>query len=130
MKKLLITTIIFILLFIFIVPPYNELNNIAIIDSIGIEKTNDNYIVYLREIIPKKSDNGIKYTYKIYKTYTNKLENIESKLQKNVKKKLYLNKVKYLVININNTKLIDKLKINPKSIYHTNNVKDKLKSTL
>lgn len=123
MKKIIIIMIILIIIYISKIPPYNELNNISIIDGIGIEKKDSNYILYLREIIPNKKENGITYEYKIYQESTeNILKRIEN-LQKKNKKKLYLNKVKFIVTNyqINSTHKSIK-------IYQTKNVINKLKS--
>ena len=123
MKKIIIIMIILIIIYISKIPPYNELNNISIIDGIGIEKKDSNYILYLREIIPNKKENGITYEYKIYQESTeNILKGIEN-LQKKKKKKLYLNKVKFIVTNyqINSTHKSIK-------IYQTKNVLNKLKS--
>ncbi len=123
MKKIIIIMIILIIIYISKIPPYNELNNISIIDGIGIEKKDSNYILYLREIIPNKKENGITYEYKIYQESTeNILKGIEN-LQKKNKKKLYLNKVKFIVTNyqINSTHKSIK-------IYQTKNVLNKLKS--
>lgn len=123
MKKIIIIMIILIIIYISKIPPYNELNNISIIDGIGIEKKDLNYILYLREIIPNKKENGITYEYKIYQESTeNILKGIEN-LQKKNKKKLYLNKVKFIVTNyqINSTHKSIK-------IYQTKNVLNKLKS--
>ncbi len=123
MKKIIIIMIILIIIYISKIPPYNELNNISIIDGIGIEKKDLNYILYLREIIPNKKENGITYEYKIYQESTeNILKGIEN-LQKKNKKKLYLNKVKFIVTNyqINSTHKSIR-------IYQTKNVLNKLKS--
>ena len=123
MKKIIIIMIILIIIYISKIPPYNELNNISIIDGIGIEKKDSNYILYLREIIPNKKENSITYEYKIYQESTeNILKGIEN-LQKKNKKKLYLNKVKFIVTNyqINSTHKSIR-------IYQTKNVLNKLKS--
>ena len=64
MKK---TIILFIILFIFSLfvklPKYRELNHLKIIDKVIV------YCDYnvLREVIPKRDDNGIEYEYKYYK---------------------------------------------------------------
>ena len=105
MKKIIY---ILILISIFIVPPYKELNNIKIIDAIGI----DNNKIYLREVIPNKNNNEIKYKYKL-----NEIN------KKDINKKLYLYKIKFIVTN--NT--IPKYFINKtNNIIHSNNIKDKL----
>lgn len=126
MKKLIIATILLIIISLFFVPPYNELNNLAIIDRIGIEQKDKIYYVYLREVIPTKSDNGISYKYKVYDASTDELENVLDILQDKTKKKLYLKKVKSLITNINSDDIKDKLNIKPESIYHTEEVEKEI----
>lgn len=97
----------FLSLFFIEVPNYVELNNLAIIEGIGIECFNKDYKIYLKEIIPKKGENGIEYEYRIYKS--DKKESIKTSikdLEDNVKKKLYYKEVKYLVTNCDNSKEI------------------------
>lgn len=126
MKKILITSFIFIIIFIYFVPEYNELNNLTIIDAIGVEKIDDSYNVYFREIIPKKDENGIKYTYKIYNVKTSNLSKSKKILEEKEKKKLYLNKIKIIYTNISSDYIKKTFNINTKIIYHTNNIKKKL----
>lgn len=128
MKKILLTTFILILLFVYIVPPYNELNNLAIIDSIGVIENESNCTIYLREIIPSKDNNGISYKYKIHKEQGENIKNCWKKISKDKKKKLYLNKVKFLITNYESDNIKNTLKINFKTIFHTNDVLKKLKS--
>lgn len=122
MKK---TTIVIILLLTLIVPKYKELNKLIIIDGIGIEKNNNTYIVYLREIIPIKENNSIKYEYKIYKEKDENINKAINKINNKTNKKLYLDKIKFLVTNTNNYKSLN-IKIN--KIHHTNNVYKELKT--
>lgn len=128
MKKILLTTFILILLFVYIVPPYNELNNLAIIDSIGVIENESNCTIYLREIIPSKDNNGISYKYKIHKEQGENIKNCWKKINKDKKKKLYLNKVKFLITNYESDNIENTLKINFKTIFHTNDVLKKIKS--
>ncbi len=125
MKKLILITSILIIISMYFVPPYKELNDLAIIDKIGIEQEKDIYHIYVREVIPTKNNNGIHYQYKIYDIETNQLEDVTKELQKKVKKKLYLNKVKSLITNINSD-INSNIPIKPKTIYHTNNIKEEL----
>ena len=67
MKKILIIALIVFGAFIFKIPEYRELNNIAIIEGIAIDYDGYNYTVYLKEVIPVNSDRGIDYEYKYYK---------------------------------------------------------------
>lgn len=116
MKKIIITAIILILLFIYFVPPYNELNNIMIIDKIKVEKDSNKYKVNFREVIPKKNNNGISYTYKYHKVKVNSINKAKSTLEKRENKKLYLSKVKSLTTNINPYLIIKHYNIKPKNI--------------
>ena len=68
MKRLLLFIIILVGAFIFKIPKYVELNNLAIIEGIGIEHLDNKYTIYLKEIIPKKKENGIIYEYKFYQS--------------------------------------------------------------
>ena len=52
MKKIIIITILVLTLFIIKIPKYIELNNLAIIESMGIDYKDKTYEVYLKEIIP------------------------------------------------------------------------------
>lgn len=116
MKKIIISTIILILLFIYIVPPYNELNNIMIIDTIKVEKINNKYNISFREVIPNKSNNSINYDYKYHKVTTKSINKAISLIEKKENKKLYLSKVKFLITNINPSLIKNTFKIKPKSI--------------
>ena len=93
MRKYLLL-LLFIPLFFIEIPKYNELNNLAIIDKINIKCIDNEYIVTLREVIPLKDDNGIKYDYKYYKDTGNNINDIISNIDKNTKKVIYLKYVK------------------------------------
>ena len=132
MKRLIIILIIIILSIIIIdIPKYEELNNLAIIDAIGIEKDNDTVKIILREIVPLKDDNGIKYDYIYYKNSANTVKNALIKIKKNTNKKIYLDRCNYLVLDSNYTEDIKAiLHINPKIIYHrTNNILNYIKKS-
>ena len=88
MKKLFLLVLVLLGAFIFKIPEYVELNNLAIIEAIGVDFTNDKYTVYLKEVIPKKDENGIKYEYKYYKSSDLNLEDAYKKLSDKTKKKL------------------------------------------
>jgi hypothetical protein len=107
------------------IPKYTELNHLIIIDGIGIEKENDIYTIYLREIIPIKDNNSIKYEYKYYKEKDNDINKAINKINDKTNKKLYLEKIKFLVTNSNDYK---SLKIKFKNIYKTNDVYQELKT--
>ena len=119
MKRILIIIIIVIGAVIFRIPEYVELNNLAIIESIGVQYENRKYTIYLKEIIPKKDENGINYDYKYYKSQEVSLKDAYKKLPAKTKKKLYYNDVKALVLNIEKSNKVMKLfKIKPKKIIH------------
>ena len=120
MKKLFLLVLVLLGAFIFKIPEYVELNNLAIIEAIGIDFTNDKYTVYLKEVIPKKDENGIKYEYKYYKSSDLNLEDVYKKLSDKTKKKLYYNDAKFLITNLEKSNKIVKLfSIKPKNIIHT-----------
>lgn len=129
MKKLFIIIIIILGAYIFKIPKYNELNNLAIIESIAVEYDGTNYTLYLKEIIPTKNDQGIKYNYKYYQEKDKTIESSYKKIKEKTKKKLYLKRCKFLITNIHNSENIIKiLSISPEIIYHEpNNIYEKLK---
>ena len=123
MKRIII--LILLLSISLMIPKYTELNHLIIIDGIGIEKENDIYTIYLREIIPIKDNNSIKYEYKYYKEKDNDINKAINKVNDKTNKKLYLDKIKFLVTNSNDYK---SLKIKFKNIYKTNDVYQALKT--
>ena len=118
MNKLLILLLLIPLFFINI-PPYIELNNIAIIEEIGIKQNKNNYTLYLKEIIPIKEDNSIKYEYKYYESTSKNIKSCLKKINKSTKKTIYLNKVKTIYTN-KNINIKKELGIKPNSIKLTN----------
>lgn len=131
MKKILIIFFIILGAFLFKIPEYKELNNIAIIEGIAIEYDGTNYTVYLKEVIPVKSDKGIDYEYKYYKEKSHSVDKAYKEIVFNTKKKLYLKRCKFLISNLYKTdKIINYFDINPTTIYNNrNNIYEKLKST-
>ena len=120
MKKILLIIIILLEISLIKIPNYVELNNLAIINSIGIIEENNRYTIILKEIIPIKSDQGIDYKYKYYKETSTSIKKAINNLTKKTKKKLYLNKTKSLITNMITTKnTIHLLNINPNTIIHT-----------
>ena len=131
MKRFLILFLVILGAFIFNIPEYRELNNIAIIEGIAIEYDGANYTVYLKEVIPVKSDRGIDYEYKYYKERASSIDKAYKEISSNTKKKLYLKRCKFLISNLYTTNdVIIYFDINPTTIYHSkNDIYDKLKST-
>ncbi len=121
MKKIIIIILIAIGAILVKIPPYVELNNLAIIESIGISYNDENYTIWLKEMLPIKDQNGINYNFKYYKGSSNSIENAYKKIKSKTKKKLYLKRIKLLITNVGESEKITKeLKINPPSILHTN----------
>ena len=118
MNKLLIIFLLIPLLFINI-PPYIELNNLAIIEEIGIIQNKEKYTLYLKEIIPIKEDNSIKYEYKYYESTSKNIKSCLKKINNKTKKTIYLNKVKTIYTN-KNINIKKELGIKPNSIKLTN----------
>lgn len=132
MKKKLILLLFLISLSIFFnIPDYAELNNIAIIEGIGVSYNNNHYTIYLKEIIPTKDDLGINYKYNYYKEDGKSINNTIKKLQKKTKKKLYLSRAKFLITNKKtSSKILKDLNLNIKYIYHTkSDIYKKIKET-
>lgn len=130
MKKLFVLFLVILGAFLFKIPEYRELNNIAIIEGIAIEYDGTNYTVYLKEVIPVKSDRGIDYEYKYYKERASSIDKAYKEIISNIKKKLYLKRCKFLVSNLYTTSdIITYFDIKPTTIYHSkNNIYDKLKA--
>ena len=127
MKKILIILIIVLELSLIKIPKYTELNNLAIIEEIAIQKNNNSYTIILKEIIPKKKDQGINYEYEYYQETSTSITKAINKIKKKTKKKLYLQKAKSLITNKTNShEIIIELDINPSTIIHTNNIKEKM----
>ena len=71
------------------IPTYHELNDLAIIKGVGVSYKNSSYTIYMKEIIPARSDDGIEYKYKIYEASADDLESALEKVADKTKKKLY-----------------------------------------
>ena len=89
------------------------------------------YTIYMKEIIPARSDDGIEYKYKIYEASADDLESALEKVADKTKKKLYYKRCKFLVTDVDHSDFINEmLEIKPKSIYHpSDDVKDVLAKT-
>lgn len=132
MKKIIALVVLIITFgFIIKIPEYHELNDLAIIQGVGVEYENNSYTVYMKEVIPVRSDMGIDYEFKYYEGESSDLEKAVERVQDKTKKKLYYNKVKFLVTDIENSDYIkDVLKIKPRNVYHpAGDIKEHLKKT-
>lgn len=129
MKKVVIVLLVLIGAYLCKIPEYKELNDLAIIDGIGVYYDGDNYNVYLREIIPIKSDQGIDYEYKYYDDKDDDIKKAYKKIVTNTKKKFYLKHCRTLITNLYTSDNIMKdLDIKPRSIVHKkDNIDDGLK---
>lgn len=129
MKNITLLILILITLLSLKIPPYIELNDLVIIETIIIKKDNNIYNVYLKEIIPKKDNNSIIYEYKYYDSKNNNIIKAIESIQTKTDKKIYISKTKTLITNISNTdKLKKELNIKPNSIIHTKNIEKYLKN--
>lgn len=133
MKKIIILILITLIFYTIGIPKYTELNNLAIIEGVGVSYKDERYIVYLKEVIPVKNDQGIKYKYKYYEEEGDEIEKVFEKLKTKTKKKLYLKKAKFLITDVDDSGMIEKkLKKTFKVVYHPSKLTDileKLKST-
>lgn len=100
MKRIIIL-IIFLLLFLG-GNNYQELNSIAIITNIAIEKDKDNYKVTFQEVIPTKEESKIVKKYKYYTNTNNTLENAFNNLSEDITKNIYLEHLENIIIKDNN----------------------------
>lgn len=120
MKKIILLLIIIFELFLIKIPDYVELNNLAIIEEIGVIQENNQYTIILKEIIPIKDNQGISYKYTYYEKTSSTLSKAYKNLENSTKKKLYLKKTKSLITNISSSKeVLESLDINPQTITHS-----------
>jgi hypothetical protein len=127
MKRIILIIIVFIGLIFIKIPKYIELNNLIIVEGIGLE-CRDEYTLYIKEVIPIKSDNGITYKYKIYENKSNEIDKLFDDIIDNSNKLIFYRDTKYIITNCDSSSIItDKLKLNVNYIKHTkNNIKKEL----
>lgn len=128
MKKTFFLLLIVIFLSFFIdIPKYVELNDLVIVEGIGIS-CGDDYKVYIKEIIPTKDDTGMNYKYKIYDGNFKKLDNFMDIMMNKIDKKVFYKDLKYIITDCDNTSEVrSKLKIKPKYIKHVQDVEKELR---
>ena len=121
MKKYLAILITIILMTIFIkVPKYVELNNLILVDGIGVSCRNESYTLFIKEIIPTKKETGIIYSYKIYEDTNSSINKAYKNIEKKVNKKIYSKEARYIITACDKSnKIIKYFNINPKYIKHT-----------
>ncbi len=131
MKRIILLIVFIIGVFLLPIPSYVELNNLAIIEGIGVEYENDAYSVYLKEIIPMRQEQGIEYEYHYYEGTSSSVSKALLKIQEKEKKKLYLKRSKFLVTNVTDSfSVLKELDISLSTIYHPQtDVFKKLKET-
>lgn len=96
MRKLFILPLIVIFLTGCI--KYQELNNMAIITTIGIDKTKSTYEITLKETIPKKAENKVAYEYKYYKGKGESIDEALKNASDNASKDIYLRQVQNIMV--------------------------------
>lgn len=121
MKKYIAILITIILMTIFIkVPKYVELNNLILVDGIGVSCRNESYTLFIKEIIPTKKETGIIYSYKIYEDTNSNINKAYKNIEKKVNKKIYSKEARYIITDCDKSdKIIKYFNINPKYIKHT-----------
>ena len=88
MKKIIVLVVLIIMFgFIIKIPEYHELNDLAIIQGVGVEYKNHSYTIYMKEVIPVRSDMGIDYEFKYYEGESSDLEKAIERVQDKTKKK-------------------------------------------
>ena len=121
MKKVVLGSLIFInYAFIRKIPNYVELNNLVIVEGIGVECKNSKYSLYLKEIIPIKGDNGITYKYKYYESEAKSIEKAYNNIIEDyTNKKFFYDDVKYIITSCDTSeKITNYFHIKPKYIKH------------
>lgn len=107
MKKLIIPILVLLLLTGY--TPYVEVNDLVIVDMIGLEKVNDKYLLTVNTIKEEKTDNATKSIYQVYTFKGNSLGSIFLKAKKINNKKAYYGHLKLVVFQ---SGLLDKEIIN------------------
>ena len=77
---------------------YQELNNMAIITTIGIDKKDDQYEITLKETIPRKAENKVASDYKYYKATGKTVKEAIENAEENSSKDIYLKQVQNIMI--------------------------------
>lgn len=129
LKHGLVLILLLLPIFIFKIPKYVELNDLAIIQGVGYSCHDGNKILYLKEIIPIKGEVGLEYQYEYYQEQGEKFNNLVQKIENHTKKKIYLSKVKFVVTNCDISKDVEEeLKKEDIKIYYVeSDIKQKLK---
>ena len=131
LKAIGVLILLILPVFIFKVPEYVELNDLAIIRGVGLSCQGEKVTLTLKEIIPIKGENGITYQYEYYQGESEDISGSYRKILDKTKKKLYLSKVKFLVTNCKNSdEFFQKFPLEDVKIYHVKkSVIKKLKKT-
>ncbi len=107
MKKMIIPILVLLLLTGY--TPYVEVNDLVIVDMIGLEKVNDKYFLTVNTIKEEKTDNATKSIYQVSTFEGNSLGSIFLKAKKINNKKAYYGHLKLVVFQ---SKLLDEEIIN------------------
>ncbi len=102
MRIIIYTIIIVFSYFIFDIGNYHELNDIAIIEEISVEKNNNIYIITLKEKKAIKGSSGIEYLYDYYISSSSTIEGGFAYLNKYSNKVIIFDHVNTLITNIEN----------------------------
>lgn len=106
LKTVFVVILVLVPIFIFKIPEYVELNDLAIIEGIGLSCHEDGVTLYLKEVVPVKSDAGITYQYNYYQSDGKKLDNAYQKIQNKEDKKIFIDRSQYIVTNCTSTDFI------------------------
>ena len=107
MQKMIIPILVLLLLTGY--TPYVEVNDLVIVDMIGLEKVNDKYFLTVNTIKEEKTDNATKSIYQVSTFEGNSLGSIFLKAKKINNKKAYYGHLKLVVFQ---SKLLDEEIIN------------------
>ena len=127
---IILILVLFIFTFLVKIPKYVELNHLIIVDTIGVECSNNNITLYLREIIPAKNDNGINYQYKIYKGIGKSIDNAFDEIDNKTYNKIFYKDSNIILSNCGRDEEIAKyFEINKNRIKYSSNIKDIIKKS-
>ena len=108
--KILYLFLGFLILSLCPIPPYVELNHLVLIEKVEIQCIQQKYHVMIKEIIPKKEDNGIEYEYHTYKEIGDELSFTKKRIEEEKKGyKFYYHGVKRIQTNCDNIEEISKI---------------------
>lgn len=109
MKKKII--LIFCLIISIFFVKLRDINSLAIISNIAIEKSdNRQYHIVFQEVIPKQVEGKTNKRYKYYEVYSNNIESAFKKIDDSITNEVYLTHLETVILNTNSFSVLSDLK--------------------